>query len=258
MVSEREKIINLPGVITALICVFAALQCVVQYAPETVSETMYRAFAFIPARLTFLIDPQSLLPSHKTFDYDPQETLEQLRSALGVSRLSVMTLLTYAFLHGSWMHFSINALTLAAFGAPVARRLGDTLFLVFLACGAVVGALTHYVLHPHDIAPMVGASAGISAAMAAIMRFAFAPGAILGGSQPERGGLHMPTESLATLAGNRSALIFLMVWLGTNILMGAFPQAFGSSDAVAWEAHIGGFVFGLLSFAWFEQWARRM
>lgn len=258
MASEREKIINLPGAITALICVFAALQCVVQYAPETVAETIYRAFAFIPARLTLLIDPQSLLPSHTTFDSDPQETLEQLSGALGVSRFSFMTLLTYAFLHGSWMHFSINALTLAAFGAPVARRLGDTPFLVFLACGAVAGAVTHYALHPHDLAPMVGASAGISAAMAAIVRFAFAPGAILGGSRPEQGGLHQPTESLATLAGNRSALIFLLVWLGTNTLMGAFPQAFGSGDAVAWEAHIGGFVFGLLSYAWFEQWARRM
>ena len=258
MASEREKIINLPGVITALICIFAALQCIVQYAPGTVPETIYRAFAFIPARLTLLIDPQSLLPAHTTFDYDPQETLEQLRSALGVSRLSVMTLLTYAFLHGSWMHFSVNALTLAAFGSPVARRLGDMLFLVFVACGAVVGALTHYALHPHDIAPMVGASAGISAAMAAIVRFAFAPGAILGGTRPEQGGLHKPSESLATLAGNRSALIFVLVWFGTNTLMGAFPQAFGSNDAVAWEAHIGGFVFGLLTFAWFEQWARRM
>lgn len=254
--SEREKILNLPGVITVLLCVFAALQCIADYGPETVVETMYRAFAFVPARLSLLIDPQSLLPTRSTLDYDAREALEQIDTAMGVSRLTVLTLLTYAFLHGNWTHLAVNGLTLAAFGSPVARRLGDMPFLVFLACGAIAGALAHYFRYPLDMAPMVGASAGISAAMAAVVRFAFAPGAVLGATRPDRGGLESPSEPLANLFGNRSALMFVLVWFGTNAVLGAFPQSLGSAAPVAWEAHIGGFVFGLLTFGAFEKWAR--
>lgn len=256
VVSEREKIINLPGVITALICVLAAFQLVIDNGPETVVGTIYRAFAFIPARLSLLIDPQSLLPTRSTLDYDAQEALEQLNAAMGVSRLSILTLFSYAFLHAGWTHLGVNALTLAAFGSPVARRLGDFPFLVFLAGGAVAGAGAHFLLHPLDLTPMVGASAAISAAMAGIVRFAFAPGAILGGTRPDRRALQSPAESLATLAGNRSAVTFVVIWFATNALFGAFPQTLGSNAAVAWEAHVGGFVYGLLTFALFEKWAR--
>lgn len=257
VVSEREKIINLPEVITALICVFAALQLIIEYGPETVTATMYRAFAFIPVRLSLLIDPQSVMPTRSTLDYDDQAALEQINAAIGAGRWSILTLVTYALLHGSWTHLAVNALTLAAFGSPVARRLGDLPFLAFLACGAVAGALAHFVLHPLDISPMVGASAGISAAMAAIVRFAFAPGAILGGMPLERKGSNPPVEPLTNLIGNRSAIMFVLVWFGTNALSGAFPQSTGSDAAVAWEAHIGGFVFGLLAFGRFEKWTRR-
>jgi membrane associated rhomboid family serine protease len=257
VVSEREKIINLPQVITALICVFAALQLIIEYGPETVAVTMYRAFAFIPARLSLFIDPQSLMPTRSTLDYDAQAALEQISATIGGGRWSTLTLVTYAFLHGNWTHLAVNALTLAAFGSPVARRLGDGPFLAFLACGAVAGALAHFVLYPLDMSPMVGASAGISAAMAAIVRFAFAPGAILGGTRLEERGASPPAEPLTQLIGNRSAIMFVLVWFGTNALFGAFPQSIGSDAAVAWEAHVGGFVFGLLSFGLFEKWARR-
>ncbi len=254
--SEREKILNLPGVITALICVFVGLQCVLEYGPETVAQAMYRALAFIPARLSLLIDPQSLLPTRATLDYDTQQAVVRLNEAMGVGRLSILTLLTYAFLHGNWSHLAVNALSLAAFGSPVARRLGDFPFLVFLSCGAVVGALAHFFLHPLDLSPLVGASAGVSAAMAAIVRFAFAPGAALGGTRRGPGEPHPPSEPLANLTGNRSALMFVLAWFGTNALFGAFPQGMGVDAAVAWEAHVGGFVFGLLTFGLFEKWSK--
>ena len=138
-VSEREKILNLPGVITALICVFAAFQLLSDYGPETIAAAVYRAFAFIPARLSLLIDPQSLLPTRSTLDYDAQEALAQIDASLGGGPLSILTLITYAFLHGGWTHLGVNAVTLAAFGSPVARRLGDLPFLVFLAGGAIAG-----------------------------------------------------------------------------------------------------------------------
>lgn len=254
--SEREKIINLPGVITALICILAAFQCALEYGPETLAQTLYRAFAFVPARLSLLIHPQSLLPTRSTLGYDAQQALGQLNEAMGVGRLSILTLLTYALLHGNWTHLAVNTLSLAAFGSPVARRLGDFLFLIFLSCGAVAGSLAHFFLHPLDLSPLVGASAGVSAAMAAVVRFAFAPGAILDRTRKERRAPHPPTEPLLNLTGNRSALMFVLVWLGTNALFGAFPQGMGIDAGIAWEAHVGGFAFGLLTFGLFEKWAK--
>jgi membrane associated rhomboid family serine protease len=47
---------------------------------------------------------------------------------------------------------------------------------------------------------------------------------------------------------NRQALIFVALWFGVNLLFGLFPRAVGETELIAWEAHLGGFVAGLLSF----------
>ena len=55
---------------------------------------------------------------------------------------------------------------------------------------------------------------------------------------------------------NRQAMFFLLAWLAVNVLLGAFPQAVGVSSAIAWEAHVGGFLFGLLFFSFFDRAGR--
>ncbi|WP_363349146.1 rhomboid family intramembrane serine protease [Methylocystis echinoides] len=254
MADDREKMLNLPGVISALLGVMAAIQLFVAVAPPSVVHSLYDAFAFIPLRLSFLLAPQRVLAALGASPLD--QGREEFATLLGAGPLVYVTPITYAFLHGGWTHLLINALTLAAFGAPVARRLGGARFLWFFGACAVAGAMLHFLLHALDATPVVGASAAISGTMAAIVRFAFTPGARLG--YDSIGGIRARTASLSQLRENRQAMLFLIVWFGANLLFGAFPEAMGSSEPIAWEAHLGGFVFGLLTFGAFDHWGRQV
>ena len=62
-----------------------------------------------------------------------------------------------------------------------------------------------------------------------------------------------PALPLREILSNRSAISFLFFWFLANFLFGAIPVSLGVTDAtVAWEAHIGGFLIGLLAFRWFD------
>ncbi len=251
MRGDRERILNLPTVVTTLLVAMTAIQAVVSYGPKDLVFELFSAFAFIPLRLSFALAPQSVIAA---LDAAGDGAEAQLALALSGNATLFITPLTYALLHGSWTHLAINGLTFAAFGAPVARRLGDSRFLFFLAGCAVAGALTHFAFHALDAAPVVGASAAISGTMAGIVRFAFTPGARLG----QTGATDMgESTSLSQLGANRQAMFFLVVWFAVNLLTGIFPEAAGASEGIAWEAHIGGFLFGLLTFGAFDQFWRR-
>ena len=65
----------------------------------------------------------------------------------------------------------------------------------------------------------------------------------------------MPAIPLSGVLRNPQVLIFLVVWFGINLLFGASSlplNGMGVSETVAWQAHIGGFVGGLLLFSWFD------
>jgi membrane associated rhomboid family serine protease len=184
---------------------------------------------------------------------------EAARLFLGDGEVLWWTPLTYAFLHGGWLHVGSNCLWFAAFGSAVERRFGGIRFLVFCAFAALGGAAVHYLTHMYDLQPVVGASAVVSGAMAAAVRFVFQPGAPLGetlgfsesyeGEQAYR----LPALTLGQVFRNRSALSFLAIWFLTNFLFGVVALPFGITDAsIAWEAHIGGFLVGLLGFQFFE------
>jgi membrane associated rhomboid family serine protease len=228
--AQRERIFNLPKVTKALIFALTATQFVVAYAPAEFAQWLLATFAFIPARVTI------------------------------EGGAEYATMLTYTFLHADWTHLVVNVFALAAFGTPVERRFGSAPYLLFLAASAFSGALFFLALHPYEIAPVVGASGAISGTMGAIVRFAFTPGARLA---HERGSPRAPYDegpgstSLSQLPLNRQAMFFLVAWLAANLLLGAFPQAAGASSAIAWEAHVGGFLFGLLFFRFFDRVGRQ-
>lgn len=237
---DRERILNLPGVVSLVLGVLAAIQLVMSALPTAAVEAVYVELAFVPGRIAFAFWPEAAAQAMaQQFHADAADIADELRAL----PTPWWTLLTYALLHGGWTHLSVNGVTLAAFGSPLARRFGDARFLVFLALTAIAGAAAHLVVHPFDLAPVVGASAAISGTMAASARFAFAQFRAEGEPSAAPQG-----ASLAELWRNRQALTFVAVWFGVNLLFGLFPQATGESELIAWEAHVGGFAAGLLLF----------
>jgi membrane associated rhomboid family serine protease len=160
--------------------------------------------------------------------------------------------ISYALLHGSWTHVLMNCLWLAAFGTPVARRCGGVRFFVIFLVTALAGAVAHALLHPYQTIPMIGASAAVSGMMACAAWFMFAPRVWLLEGRPAE--VHeRPRETLLEIVRNRRVLIFLAVWLATNFFSGILAQPLGVTDAsIAWEAHVGGFLAGLLIFPFLD------
>lgn len=156
--------------------------------------------------------------------------------------------ITYAFLHGSFLHLAINMIWLAAFGSPLANRLGVTRFLLFWAFTALCAAALHYVLHMTDEAPLIGASGAISGMMGAAARFGFQIDRSSG--KPAFAGMLMP---IAAVFRSRSVVTFLAVWMAVNLVTGLVGFAPGVDDTIAWEAHIGGFLAGFLCIDWFDR-----
>ncbi len=142
------------------------------------------------------------------------------------------TLLTSMFLHGGWMHLISNLWMFWIFGDNVEDRMGVIRFCAFyLLCG-LVSALVHVVSNINSGIPTVGASGAIAGVMGAY--FVLYPHARILTLIPPFF-VHIP------------AVIFLGIWLLTQVFSGtaelADPQAVGG---IAWWAHIGGFVAGML------------
>src|SRR5262249_23184218 len=153
------------------------------------------------------------------------------------------TFVTYAFIHGSWMHLAVNSIWFLPFGTAVARRFGTLRFLGFFAVTAAAGALAHLLAHPGQNSAVVGASAAISGTMAGAMRFAFQRGGPLGRwRSADPAAYDVPALPLVGVLRDPRVLIFLVVWFGINFVFGATSLQFGDGgQPVAWEAHIGGF-----------------
>ena len=258
MRTRQEKIFNLPPVVLWIVALLTAIEGLANLlSPEAYLEIL-RRFAFVPGRFTFAFDPDRVSLAVNSIAGDAGLRAQAAAFFLGDGKLQWWTPLTYAFLHGGWLHVGTNCLWFAAFGSAVARRFGARRFLLFCAAAAIAGALMHYVTHMTDLQPVVGASAAVSGVMAAAVRFVFQPGAPLGESlgfarADESMAYRQPSLPLREILFNRGAISFLFFWFLTNFLFGAIPMPLGVADAtVAWEAHIGGFLAGLLAFRWFD------
>jgi hypothetical protein len=103
-----------------------------------------------------------------------------------------------------------------AFCSPVARRFGPWRFLAFMVATAAAGAAAHLVTHYGELLPMVGASASISGAMAAAMRFAFQRGGPIGLWRDNDDAYRVPALSLLGSLRDPRVLAFLVVWFGSR------------------------------------------
>ena len=256
---RRERIFNIPTVVVVLCAVLLLIQGIgTVVTAETYSRLLIR-FAFVPGRFTFAFDPDRVSAAFNAIPRGDEVRAQIAAAFLGDGSVQWWTVLTYAFLHGSWMHVGINCLWLVAFGGAVAKRLSTVRFLALLTVCAVAGAVLHYLTHAADLEPVVGASAAVSGAMGAATRFMFQAGAPLGagfgfrGSEDRDEGLRQPALSLMQTLTDRRTLTFIVIWFLSNLIFGVSGAMPGLGDAtVAWEAHVGGFVAGLLLFGWFD------
>ncbi|GJD35218.1 rhomboid family intramembrane serine protease [Methylobacterium aerolatum] len=255
---SRAPVFNMPGVVTASIGVILAIQAIREYLlPDSADIRLVLDFALVPARWTIWFDPSraaDVLAAAGAGAPDVAPLREAFaRYIIGEGALEPWTLATYALLHGSWMHVIFNSVWLAAFGTPVARRCGPWRFLAIGLAGIVAGGLLHILVDPLGATPLVGASAGISALMAAASRFVFQP-PVSGYGAPWQVPVHRPVETIPELLRNRTAVSFLAIWLVTNLIFGVVSTPLlADSSAIAWDAHLGGFVVGFLLFPFFDR-----
>jgi membrane associated rhomboid family serine protease len=140
-----------------------------------------------------------------------------------------ITLITYMFLHGGWLHLIGNMAFMWVFADNIEDAFGPILFGIFyLVCG-VLAAAVHVLLNQNSHAPLIGASGAVSGIMAAyLMLFPKARVWILIFMR-----IPVPVPAWVCLG-------FWIAWQAVSLFM---PQAPG--DTVAFWAHIGGFIAGL-------------
>lgn len=231
--------------------VLAAIHALRQGLSVGADDAVIANFGFVPARLAIALGvaKDQIRLAYQTV---PQEAI---RYVLGDGGAKPWSILTYALLHGSWSHLLFNCVWLASFGSPVARRCGALRFLTLMVVAALVGALVQFAATPASFVPVVGASGAIAGAMGAAARFVFRPPGEA--DDPRLAGVPpfaRPALSLRQTLATGTALGFILVWFVTNLLFGLFPELAGMNDGpIAWQAHIGGFLVGLLAFELFDR-----
>lgn len=250
---------NVPTVVAALIGVLLLIHGAREMAPAFGDFVWLYRLAFVPARVAWWLQPDSFMPDliASVRSLTPETAAAYLamgRMIEANNTLAPWSLFTHAFLHASWTHVILNSIWLLAFGSPLARRFGAVRFSVFFLVCAVGGAVAHFLSGPLDVIPMIGASGAISGCMGAAMRFAFnTHGGLFGGPAA----VHLAhADGLRETFRNRRSMLFAGAWLATNIVFGVLAGPLGFSEAnVAWQAHIGGFITGLLLFGLFDPYA---
>jgi membrane associated rhomboid family serine protease len=209
LATTTPPVVNRAMVIANVIVFFA------QLFMGAATERVIQTFGFMPARLL-----------HPTaFGYAPWE--------VGI------TLVSSLFLHGGFVHLIGNLIYLWVFGGAIEGVLGHVrFFLLYVACGAV-GSLTHTIFFPASTVPSIGASGSIAGLLGAFLV------------------LH-PRARIITLfplvvywaMAEIPALLFLPVWFGMQFFSGflSLQAARGTQEVagVAWWAHVGGFLFGMI------------
>jgi membrane associated rhomboid family serine protease len=160
-----------------------------------------------------------------------------------------ITLLTSMWLHGSWIHLGGNMLYLWVFGDNVEGAFGSIGYIAFYLASGVVAGIAQILAGPHSMVPAVGASGAIAGVLAAYV-------------------VLFPTAQIRTFLNigpiitmlRVPALVIIGGWFLLQFVTGvsSIADTSGDSGGIAYWAHIGGFVFGLLVTPFFASRARRI
>jgi membrane associated rhomboid family serine protease len=192
----------------------------------------FHELALTPRQLNAFVQMYGLVPSH-------------IQAALTVGRISLLAaflpLLTCMFLHAGWLHIIGNMWVLWIFGDNVEDQLGHIPFLFFyLICGIGSG-VAQVVFSWGSHVPSVGASGAISGVLAAFLIFF-----------PAARVLTLVPLLIIWFTADIPALIFIGLWFVVQFLSGMNSIGTRDMTGVAWWAHVGGFLLGLV-LAWGER-----
>ncbi len=160
-----------------------------------------------------------------------------LRFGFIPGQFSLLTMFTSIFLHASFFHLIGNMWFLWLFGDNIEDKIGTGLFILFYLLGGVFASLGHILLSSPTLAeiPCIGASGAISAVMGAYFML-------------------FPKAKVRTIfflyfmaiKVKISAYTFLGIWFLLQVLYGTITSSFLGGSNVAYGAHVGGFLFGIL------------
>lgn len=151
--------------------------------------------------------------------------------------------ITSMFLHGSLFHLISNMWVLWLFGDNVEDRMGHLKFLLFYLLSGIAAGIIHFAFNPMSPYPTVGASGAIAGVMGAY--FMLFPGArIL---------TLVPSIFIIPFFVHIPAVVYLLFWFLSQLYSGSVQTlaAGGAVSGVAWWAHVGGFLFGMLFYGIF-------
>ena len=163
-------------------------------------------------------------------------TIEQFQALTGLEP-SFFPFISHMFIHGNFLHILGNMWFLWIFGDNVEDILGHIRFAIFYISSGIIASLFHFILNIHSTVPMVGASGAISAVMGSyFVLFPYSRIVTL-----------FPLLFFFTLI-EIPAYFFLFIWFILQLVNGLSASVTFSN--VAWWAHVGGFVVGMI-WGWF-------
>ena len=223
-IGDQDEPGGLPLVNIAII----AINVLVFVLLQLPSDAFTMAYSAIPAEITTgkdLIGPTPITL--------PDGTVETLEQADGPEPIW-LTLFSSMFMHGGWAHLGGNMLFLFIFGDNVERRLGSILYIAFyLICG-LAASFAQIAVNTDSIIPSLGASGAISGVLAGYL-------------------VYFPQNRVRVLVGFRyvtevPALMMIGLWFLLQFIsgIGSIAVTDETTGGVAYWAHIGGFVAGLV------------
>lgn len=157
----------------------------------------------------------------------------QISSGLDIG--DILRIFTSMFMHGGWMHLVGNMLYLWIFGDNVEDALGHLGYLVFYLLAGFLAAFAHFFFNPQSVIPTVGASGAIAGVLGAYLVF----------YPSSRVYTFIPIGFFSRLTLVPSFVV-LGLWFVLQLFSGFLSIGAADQGGVAFWAHIGGFVFGLL------------
>ncbi|MEM7068408.1 MAG: rhomboid family intramembrane serine protease [Pseudomonadota bacterium] len=200
-------------VIIALNIIIWVITATPQLSDASAANAIYYSFGFVPA----VINDTAVLPPEL------------------ISLPEPVSYVSYAFLHGDFMHLAGNMLFIWVFGDNVEDAMGHFRFLVFYILCAATGAYAHQLFLPTSEAPLIGASGAAAGIVGAYLM------------------LH-PRVKVWILAFARIPLRLSAMWvLGAWIAFQIFQLVTAVNDEVSWAAHIGGVIAGIVLIPFFKR-----